>query len=105
MDSVLNHPAGVLRGSNAVTVLLPEALELATVKAGHAQLLAAELVRGGEVLLDGCRLERIDTAGVQLLVAFIHSAGAQGCRVSWVNFPLVLFHAAEELGLADCLGD
>jgi phospholipid transport system transporter-binding protein len=58
---------------------------------------------GGEVLVDGSAVERVDTAGLQLLVAFVQHQTAQGRKVSWTSASDALGRAANRLGLAACL--
>lgn len=51
-------------------------------------------------VLDGSETERIDTAGVQLLIAFRRQAELQGRSWEWVNRPACLEEAESLLGTA-----
>jgi anti-anti-sigma regulatory factor len=56
------------------------------------------------VVLDTGELSVIDSAGVQLLVAFVKSFTAKGGAVEWDNYSVQLYQMADELGLAGQLG-
>lgn len=56
------------------------------------------------VILDASKVEKIDTAVMQLLTAFCRSAGAKGIAVKWKNPNSRILHSAEILGLAKPLG-
>lgn len=66
-------------------------------------VLSDALDRGQPVVLDGSRVGRIDTAGVQMLTAFIREAQGKGIRVDWQGTTEVLCEAAQRLGLAQQL--
>lgn len=68
----------------------------------HA-LLAALLGGRGPVTLDGGAIERIDTAGLQLLGAFIQALGASGRTIAWHAASPTLKGAAQALGLGGTL--
>lgn len=55
------------------------------------------------LVLDGASVERVDTAGLQLLVALVKSATAAGRPVTWTVCSPVLVKAAQRLGLAPAL--
>jgi phospholipid transport system transporter-binding protein len=57
----------------------------------------------GEVLVDGSAVERVDTAGLQLLLAFVQHQATQGRKVSWTSASDALDRAAARLGLAASL--
>jgi phospholipid transport system transporter-binding protein len=68
-----------------------------------SRLLAAEPGSNG-VTLDGRAVERIDTAGLQLLVAFARREAASGRPVAWVSASDELLGASARLGLLEVLG-
>jgi len=61
--------------------------------------LAAPLATGKPVIIDASRLERIDTAGLQLLAAFCIDCLEQGIVFAWKQQPPVLEEAIRLLGL------
>lgn len=71
-----------------------------------AQLKAAllELLPQAAVTIDAGALERIDTAGVQLLLAFTRDRAAKGFGIDWHGVNATLHDAANVLGLAGQLG-
>lgn len=64
------------------------------------QQLSSALDTDQTPVLDGSETERIDTAGVQLLVAFRRQAEVQGRSWEWVNRPTCLEEAESLLGTA-----
>src|SRR5438046_1224451 len=75
---------------------------LRSVTAFQAEL-AERLDDSGTVQLDGSAVERIDTASLQLLAAFIRDLRADGRVVEWIDCSAVLRRAAHSLGLAIAL--
>jgi ABC-type transporter Mla MlaB component len=55
------------------------------------------------VTLDITALQRIDTAGLQLIVAFVRDRAGQGRTVEWQGSAPVLATAAQLLGLTSLL--
>ncbi len=66
--------------------------------------LAARLDEGGPVRIDGGGSERVDTAILQLLAAFVRDARADGRQVEWIACSASLRRAANLLGLESALG-
>jgi ABC-type transporter Mla MlaB component len=62
------------------------------------QLIAAHF-DDGDVLLDGSPVERIDTAGIQLLVAFFNRHQQQGKNVAWTAVSDELLRVSQRLGV------
>jgi ABC-type transporter Mla MlaB component len=62
--------------------------------------LSALLATPGEVQLDVGALQRIDTAGLQLLCAFVRERNSQGRSTTWLGTTEVLGTAARLLGLS-----
>lgn len=57
-----------------------------------------------EIVLDASKVEKVDTAIMQLLTAFYRSAKAQGIVVKWKNPSDRMLRSAELLGLSTPLG-
>jgi phospholipid transport system transporter-binding protein len=86
----------------------PAALTLAAqCTVAQADALQAQLVRRLEepqpVIVDVSALERIDTAGLQLLAAFVRDRRTAGRAVEWRGHAAALDCAASLLGLTDML--
>jgi anti-anti-sigma regulatory factor len=65
--------------------------------------LAELLDASGPVQIDGSGVERVDTATLQLLVAFVRELRAEARAVQWVDCSAVLRRAASSLGLESAL--
>jgi ABC-type transporter Mla MlaB component len=72
--------------------------EAAALKDSLSQLLELE-----EVTVDTANLERIDTATVQLLCAFVRDRAKANRKVTWAGESATLRDAARLLGVADML--
>lgn len=68
-----------------------------------AQLLACR-VSGDTVTVDGSAVQRIDTAGLQLLVAFARREAGAGRLLQWHAPSDELCNAVSQLGLREVLG-
>ena len=66
--------------------------------------LAERLDESGPVQIDGTTVDRIDTAGLQLLAAFVRDLRADARGVEWVGCSEALKKAARSLGLGAALG-
>jgi ABC-type transporter Mla MlaB component len=66
--------------------------------------LLAALEKGTDIELAGDQVERADTAGLQLLLAFYRTATHQGASITWKNPSEALLSSAKRLGLASELG-
>jgi ABC-type transporter Mla MlaB component len=87
--------------SEARVVALPtdfRVAELAAVKATLIEALDAPALH-----IDGARVERVDTAALQLLVVFRREAAARGKTSAWQGVSAVMRDAAALLGLAQVL--
>jgi anti-anti-sigma regulatory factor len=84
-------------------VVLPASCTLKEAASVKAALLQGLEVTG-DVELDARALERIDTSGVQLLVAFTRDMREAGRTVTWVGITDELARAARQLGLTVSLG-
>lgn len=67
------------------------------------QLLATDF-GDADVVLDGSCVERIDTAGLQLLVAFARHHAQHGKQLQWTAASPELLRGSRLLGLAQLLG-
>jgi anti-anti-sigma regulatory factor len=67
-------------------------------------LLLEQLELGRDVILDGGAVEKIDTAGLQLLAAFSRHLGEAGRHLEWTAATPELLRAASQLDLADLIG-
>jgi anti-anti-sigma regulatory factor len=75
---------------------------LRNVTAFQAEL-AERLDESGTVRIDAGAVERIDTATLQLLAAFVRDLRVDARAVEWVACSTVLRRAARSLGLAGAL--
>ncbi|MGH8297082.1 MAG: STAS domain-containing protein [Steroidobacteraceae bacterium] len=88
------HKAAALRLAAQCTVAEAESLQ---------SELARRLSEPAPVTVDVNALERIDTAGLQLLAAFVRDRRTAGRAVEWRGRPSALDAAAGLLGLCDML--
>jgi phospholipid transport system transporter-binding protein len=85
----------------ATVIGLPADCRMAELSALRDQLL---LARGAPMsTLDASGVERVDTAALQLLVAFHRDAQARGSQVAWAGVSTPLQNAAQQLGLTKTL--
>ena len=66
--------------------------------------LAERLDESGNVQIDGTAVDRVDTAGLQLLAAFVRDLRSEARSVEWVGSSVALRRAANALGLGVALG-
>ncbi|MFN7952422.1 MAG: STAS domain-containing protein [bacterium] len=79
-------------------VTLPALVDLDCASSLREQLLAA-LAGGDSVTLDCAAVERIDTAGAQVLLAFLADMGAKGSSVRWSEVGPAARASVARLGL------
>ncbi|HHQ14252.1 MAG TPA: STAS domain-containing protein [Chromatiales bacterium] len=84
-------------------LVLAETLELETIESLKAAL-AERLVSGAPVELDAAAVETVDTAAIQLLVAFTGKMKVNDQPVQWLNTSEALQISARLLGLERHLG-
>ena len=65
--------------------------------------LAERLDESGPLQIDAAAVDRVDTAGLQLLAAFVRDLRAEGRAVEWVGCSDALQKAAQALGLHSAL--
>jgi len=89
-------------GNNAARVIaLPADFRLGSVAEVKAELIDAFDAPASQ--LDAAGVERVDTAALQLLVAFRREATARGQAPGWLGVSEVMRDAAGVLGLAQAL--
>ena len=84
------------------TVSLGSALDIMHAS-GLKTRLASALAKNLPVVLVSDKVEKADTAGLQLVYAFIKKAESQGNEVSWQKPSDMLYQASELLGLCQAL--
>lgn len=82
---------------------LPAVLGIEQAAALHAQL-APLLDHAGPVTLEGAEVERLHTATLQVLAAFVRTRHKAGRATAWQAPSLALRQAAARLGLEPLLG-
>jgi Anti-anti-sigma regulatory factor (antagonist of anti-sigma factor) len=87
--------------ATAPPLLLPADCRMAAQAALKEDLLGA--LKAGAIVLDGSRVERVDTAALQLLVLFRRELHAHGGTLRWLGTSDALNEAAGLLGLAQLL--
>lgn len=85
------------RPAGWVTVQLKQQVTLANLNELHVEL---QQLLGKRVQLSGSQVQRIDTAALQLLLAFMHSSDVSAC---WIDHSPALRQAAQLLGLSTLL--
>jgi phospholipid transport system transporter-binding protein len=88
---------------DAIEPLLLSSPSIRTAAILQAQL-AERLDESGTVRIDGSAVDRIDTASLQLLAAFVRELRADARAVEWVGCSSGLWRAADILGLVAALG-
>ena len=66
--------------------------------------LLEQLELGRDVILDGSAVSKVDTAGLQLLVAFVRQLRAGGRALRWEGATAELQRSATQLDLTDLIG-
>jgi len=97
------QPVSLTCQTDRTEVALQGTLDVREARAARATLNEA-LVRALPLELDAARLERIDAAGLQLLLAFLEGARARGVDLRWRAVSAALATSAELLGLSMALG-
>ena len=88
--------------SDIAIVELPENLTIASVETLHEQL-EPLLNAGNDVMLKAAGVTRVDTAGLQTLLAFHKALVTRSLRLSWSAPSQPLLETAEQLGLREAL--
>lgn len=87
--------------SGMTPIGLPVDCRIAGLETLHRQL--REALGAAQCTLDGGAVERVDTAALQLLLAFRRDAQMRGQQASWAAVSAALREAANLLGLAQTL--
>ena len=90
---------------DALTIKLPAELEISEVAQYHTTLveMLSKLDPQQNIQIDASELWRVDTAGIQLLVALVSEASTQNRQLSWQKKSVELTECAQRLGLSDIL--
>jgi phospholipid transport system transporter-binding protein len=94
----MNAEAAERAAEASVMVVLPARFTIVEV-ANIKHKLEAALDSGKSIQLDASRVERVDTAALQLLLAFWRVAPDEGVGITWLSPTPPLISAARELGL------
>lgn len=89
--------------SEKTTVSLGSALDIMHAS-GLKDRLKASLAKKPNIVLISDKVERVDTAGLQLLYAFKQEVESKKKNLSWQKPSDALLHASESLGMTDALG-
>jgi phospholipid transport system transporter-binding protein len=96
--------------NETATLVAPETITLAAEEdisvaaALKERLVEAHETGASAVTIDGSAVGRIDTAALQLLVAFARDRRAAGGSVAWIRPSETLVRAATTAGLTSALG-
>ncbi|MES2624478.1 MAG: STAS domain-containing protein [Pseudomonadota bacterium] len=104
VEAVVAMPPAIARESDN-RIVLPARMELASLEEAHHLLQSNYPPIHAKYILDGALLSVIDMAGIQMLISFISSMTAKGCKVEWDNYSVQMYQLASELGVTDQLGD
>lgn len=88
--------------TNTTEICCTESLDISAAADLHLTLKKA-LASGAPVCLQAHRVERADTAALQVLVAFMRAARNRKITVSWSEPSVALRRSAELLGLTQAL--
>ena len=85
--------------ADGAPIILDTIITIAEAAALKEQLLP-HVNREGEISIDGSRVESVDTAALQVLLAFVRSARAHGAVIRWTGISGALLNTAQLLGVA-----
>jgi len=90
---------------DAVTFDLPQSLDIAVISSYFEEISdsVSELTQDTNITINAQALSRIDTAGLQLLVALVIELTTRKINISWQNTPDELVVNARHLGLLELL--
>jgi len=100
--SVAPAPAPSTAASRQVRVVLGTSCTIQEAAAVRAHLLA-KAAQPGPYEIDGASVEQVDTAGVQLIVAFALDCLEKGVAYKWIGRSATLEKAIELLGVSPLL--
>lgn len=88
---------------SANKITLNAHLDITEAKTTHEQL--SEAINAGDIIsIDASRVERADTAGIQLLLAFKKLVEKQKKQIQWESPSRALSRSIKKLGLTDAIG-
>lgn len=88
--------------AGSVKLDLPENFTIAAAEGLHHEM--EEMLAGGQdVVVNGSAVERVDTAGLQLLYSFQEALKGVEASISWSEPSTSLLEASEKLGLKELL--
>jgi ABC-type transporter Mla MlaB component len=90
-------------GKKGVRVALVAELTIRNAAPQKAALAEALGQQGDTIVLDGSAVGDVDTAGVQLVAAFVRAVHVAGRKVEWVQPPRALRDASAALGVESAL--
>ena len=90
-------------GADVSTVKLPQTMSIADAAGLKSRLQEIIEVNPGRIIIDLDAVISADTAGLQLLTAFVTTATRNGSRVQWDNLSVPLYMAACQLNLEEQL--
>lgn len=100
----MSETSAKTRKNPPAKVVLPARMQINDLENFCKELKKIYASKKTRVVLDSGELSLIDSAGVQLLVAFVKSFTSKGGAVEWDNYSVQLYQMADELGLAGQLG-
>jgi len=100
---VVSETPGPAPARDSAPLVLDAVITIAEAAALKDQLLA-HINRNGEVTLDGTRVASVDTAGLQILLAFVRTLQGHGAVIRWTGVSPALFNTAQLLGLEGQIG-
>lgn len=89
--------------SDLVELMLPERMDIASADQVHVSLEAA-LEGGAPIELNGEKVVRLDTAGVQIMISFFSEAENQHIDVAWKKPSSTICEVFSFLNLASAVG-
>ncbi len=90
-------------GADVSRIKLPQTMSIADAAMLKSRLQEIQDVHSGRIVIDLDAVVSTDTAGLQLLTAFVITATRNGSRVQWDNLSVPLFMAACQLNLEEHL--
>lgn len=90
---------------NGRKIVLPGNMEIGSLDEIYQQMSRIASRKRKQFTIDGGEVAIIDSAGIQLLIAFIQALVNKGCEVAWENYSVQIYQLADELGVADQLGE
>jgi phospholipid transport system transporter-binding protein len=89
--------------SEEIQIALPDRFDISAAEAIHRQLEDA-MSQGKPVVLQAAAVTRLDTTGVQILLAFFKEAKAAQLDVSWEEPSSTIVQVCESLQLSEHVG-